>query len=48
MAKTDKYAKVRAAQEAGQKVGSATKPFEKGYKKGGSVKAKTKKNNGKK
>jgi hypothetical protein len=38
MAKKDKYENQRAAQEAGQKMGAATRPFEKGYKKGGSVK----------
>jgi len=35
---TDKYAKTRALQSMGQKTGAATKPFSKGYKKGGSVK----------
>ena len=42
MAKKDKYAEKRAAQEMSQKMGAVTKPFEKGYKKGGAVKSKKK------
>lgn len=38
MPRKDKYINIRSAQEAGQKIGAATRPFEKGYKKGGSVK----------